>query len=427
MTSFRGSKSQTGGWRLAAGGRKAGRSAGFTMAELLTVMAIITLIGGLSAGAYQVARRNHAFTASAGNIQRLIRSARNTSLSTGTPSLVTVDPVARTVSAHAFEWVGEWGFDGPEGGTPLSPDRSVVHEAATCSGVLGTGLDFSGGTAHVDCGNEPRFDLKAAVAIEAWVRHASVPSPKPPAAERQAEKRAAKRAGAAPAETARAIVEKQGSYFLGMTESGALEGRIGEHVARTAPGAVVPGRWVRVSLRFDGKALELAADGIPRGTAGVAGGGARKPPAAKAQGVPLPAEAPISSSPLTISSPRASFPGAIDEVRLGGATEPITYTYPEHEHIIGWKKLIHFDGQGRLDAARHDGGVRLVLVEIPEEERTAAKTVVHVDYSLTFDEWLARYQRPSDVRQSVEEARLEAQFTGARKIEILVDRLGVVK
>ncbi|HVR75540.1 MAG TPA: prepilin-type N-terminal cleavage/methylation domain-containing protein, partial [Planctomycetota bacterium] len=51
--------------------------AGFTLVELLTVIALVALIGGLGAGAYQVARRNYALLASAGRIQGILRAARN--------------------------------------------------------------------------------------------------------------------------------------------------------------------------------------------------------------------------------------------------------------------------------------------------------------------------------------------------------------
>jgi hypothetical protein len=382
----------------------------------------------MSAGAYQVAKRNYSFSASAGRIQGVIRAARNTSLAGGTPSFVTIDPVTRTASASAFERVGEWSFDPPPA-DGIAVDRTAVRDAVEVEGLIGKALDFSPGRAYADCGTESRFDLRTGIAIEAWVRHGLRPRPEEAADEPPARKksRPASRRGApaaaAPAETALAIVDKAGSYFLGMTPSGALEGAIGAYRVRTAPGAVAPGRWVRAALRYDGKTLELSADGVPR----EASPPEKRPPLGGARKESLPEAAPLTSAPLTISSRDASFPGAIDEVKLSGAAEPLVYTYPEHEYVVGWKKVIHFDGRGRLDPLHHRDPVRIVLVELPDRGPGASKTSVAVDYSVTFGEWLARFETMPDMRQSAEEAKLEAQFAGARRIVIAVDRLGVVK
>jgi hypothetical protein len=395
-------------------------------------MSIILLIGGMSAGAYQVAKRNYSFSASAGRIQGVIRAARNTSLGGGTPSSVVIDPVSRTASASAFERVGEWTFDPPADG--IQVDRTAVHEAQEVDGLIGRALDFSSGRAYADCGKESRFDLRTGIAIEAWVRHGfaatpkevadDAPAPAPKRRARPASRRTATPAAAAArAEPAHAIVEKAGAYFLGMTAPGALEGGIGSHRVRTAPGVIAPGKWIRVALRYDGKTLELSVDGVPREAAPAD----QRPLSAGARREPLPAAAPLTETPLTISSKERPFPGAIDEVKLSGAVEPLVYTYPEDEYVVGWKKVIHFDARGRLDALHHQDPVRIVLIELPDRGPGGSKTSVAVDYTVTFEEWLSRFEATPDMRQSAEEAKLEAQFKGARKIVITVDRLGVVK
>jgi hypothetical protein len=203
-----------------------------------------------------------------------------------------------------------------------------------------------------------------------------------------------------------------------MTPSGALEGAIGDHRARTLPGAVVSGRWVRVALRFDGKSIELSADGVPREIV--------EDPRRR-KGPPLPQAAPVTEAPVTISSKMDPFPGHIDEVKLGGLAEPLTYRYPEEEHVVGWKRVIHFDGRGHLDPAYHQGPVRCLFVELPEMPEKGPRTAVPVDYSMSFEEWLARWQRPTDMTQEAEESKLESQLGDVRKVAIVVDRLGVVK
>ena len=385
------------------------------------VLAIITLIGGIGAGTYQAARRNYSLVASAGRIQGLLRAARNTSLATGIPSFVVVDPVSHTVTAQAFERVGEWSFDVGEPSV-LGPASARINGATAVSGVVGQGLRFNAPGAYVDCGAEARFDLRTAIQIEAWVRHLAVRDVAPPRID--GARRPRPRRLQDEVEPADVIVEKAGAYFLGMAHDGSLEGAVGNFRVRTAPDVVTPGRWVRVSMRFDGNDLELSADGIPRRAVPVSGGAG----ALRGQKVTLPATGPVTTSPLTISSPGLPFPGDMDEVSLSGTVEPLIYRYADHEHVPGWKKIVHFDRQGHLDPRFHPEAVRIALLDLGDKEQeSATKTTVVVDLSLTFDEWLARWDEPPPLRQSEEEAKLEARYATSRKIVIEVDRLGVVK
>jgi hypothetical protein len=404
-------------------------------------MAIIALIGGLGAGAYQVAYRNYALAASAGRIQAILRAARNTSLTTGAPSFVVIDPEARTASAHAFERVGAWSFeeDGAAETTALGTRGETNHGGTPVAGRVGKGLDFETAGAYYDCGALARYDLRAGILIEAWVRHGTMPVIKKPDGERgRATVRltGGGREAARPEVKAMAIVEKDGAYFFGMTASGALEGGIGDHRARTPDGVVPPGRWVFVSLRYAAGALELSADGVPRPLRSPAAGGrqslraARKGRAAAEAGAAPedapPATAPVTPAPLTISSLLLPFPGVIDEVHLAGSVEPASYRWSDFEHVLGWKKVIHFDRDGHLDPRRHRESARLVLLELLEPD-AVKKTTVAVNYNVTFDEWLATFEEPPPLRQSEEEAKVEAAFASLRKVAIEVDRLGVVK
>lgn len=409
------------------GNRSLSAPHGFTLTELLTVMALLALIGTLGAGAYQAAKRNYSLVASAGRIQALIQAARNTSIATGSPSFVIVDPVTRTVSAHAFERVGEWSFDEPEGdlSTTLSSRSYVNHGASPVPGKIGKALSFRSGGAYADCGAEARFDLRTGVLLEAWVQHDLTKPVKPSAEDRGGKRvRLESARGAVRTETAAAIVRKEGAYFLGMTPSGALEGAVGEYRARTVDGVVLPGRWVHVALRFDGKELELSVDGVPRPTRGARSGG----PLTPGKEETLPRVAPVTPAPVTISAPDLPFPGEMDEVRISGNVEPLLYEYAPAEHIVGWKKIIHFDRLGHLDPRFHSEGVRLVLVELSDEKGEGTqKTIVATDYSLTFEEWLSRWDAPPLIRQRVEEAKLEETYGKARRVAMEVDRLGVVK
>jgi prepilin-type N-terminal cleavage/methylation domain-containing protein len=419
------------------GNRRAARGArcpGFTLAELLTVMALIALIGGLSASAYQVARRNYSIQASAGRIQGILRAARNGALTTGGPTSAVIDPITRTATAYAFERVGEWSFEDLEGdgSTGISIRRESNHGGTAVEGRVGKGVSFPSAASYYDCGADARFDLRSGILIEAWVRHFGVTAVKPPKSETKPRtSRVRLGAGKRPSdsgEAAAAIVKKDGAYALGMTRSGALEGSIGAYRVRTDDGVVLAERWVHVELRYDGQRIELSADGVPREAYPLEK--ATLAAASKdAPGGPRPpGSAPVTPAPLTISDSTLSFPGEIDEVRLGGSAEPVAYSWPEHERVIGWKKVIHFDRLGHLDAAYHPAGIRIVLAEVADDVpgKTGA-TAVAVDYSSTFEDWVAKWDKPPEMSQSAEEARLEAQLAGVRTAVIEIDRLGVIQ
>jgi hypothetical protein len=136
----------------------------------------------------------------------------------------------------------------------------------------------------------------------------------------------------------------------------------------------------------------------------------------------------VTDEPLTFSSASRPLAAAVDEVKLAGGVEPLTYQLAHFERILGWKKILHFDRHGHLDPRHHAEEVRLVLIELEDDgPKSGTTTEVFVDYSLTFDEWLARWDEPPPLRQLAEEKRIEANYPNARKIVIEVDRLGVVR
>jgi hypothetical protein len=179
-------------------------------------------------------------------------------------------------------------------------------------------------------------------------------------------------------------------------------------------------------MHYDGGAIELRADGVPREARPTA------PGASLLRGAEtLPAAAPVTDSPLTVSSASRPFLGSIDEVTIAGGVEPLIHELEDHEWILGWKKIVHFDGRGHLDSRFHSRGVRIVLIEADGDRPGAdavgsGKTEVG-DFSLTFQEWLARQDELAELRQEAEEARIEARHAGERKVVIEIDWLGVVK
>ncbi len=417
--------------------------AGFTLAELLTVVAILSMVGALGASAFQIARRQYVLTASAASVVGVIRAARNAAISSGVTARVVVDPIEGEIVSFGFETVGEWDFEREEDGAVLgarSAPASLRDGAATGKGYRGKGLKI-GGAAHADCGNLSAYDLRAGVYAEAWIRWNAPDGPAPanmgvrggPASgggtKRRSSSKTSTRTRVAPVDEADAILSKGTSYFLGLGRDGSLEGRIGEYGLRSVPGVVLPGRWTHVALWFDGEGVLLLADGIERVTqrtdgsadssAGEASGGS-----GRRERISIPGTA----EPLTIGGGR-SFNGDIDEVRLHGLVEPVRHALGPNEKFVGWKKVIRFEPRGRLHPRYHETGLRVILAAADDEPvGTAPRTQVTPDWSSTYVEWARRGGLvPVEGGEEAEEERQLAKLGGARRIILTVDPSGSVK
>ena len=411
------------------------RKGGFTLIELLVVLAIISLMAGLSIGAFREARRNYGLAASAGEIQSIFRRARNQSIANGTGSFVVVDPTSSSIWAQSFETMGEWSFEdlGSEG-EELAGNPQQLYGGEGIEGRLGTGVSFLGGGGYIDCGHRAAFDLKEGVVLEAWIRHYRKPRvPRAPTSQKTSGRRRKVTSSRNSISEARTIIAKEGSWSLGMTPEGAIEGSIGTgagvpYVIITEDDVVAPGRWVFVSLRFDGRKLTLSADGVERLTYPLLRPGQRGAPG-------FPTEIPRNTNPVTISSQERPFPGDIDEVRLRGRSEKAVYRYPPFNKIIGWKKIIHFDRYGHLDPVFHEKEVRIVLIEIDDErysqlaraEGKAPNTQVD-RFEMTFAEYIDTWPADEipDIIEEEEELIIFDKYSDAQKKIIEIDTLGVV-
>lgn len=384
--------------------------AGFTLLELLVVIALLTLLAGLGAGAYQMARRNYSLSAAASHVEGLLQAARNTAVSGGMPVRVVVDAPARTFTAHALENLGEWSFESDRG--PLGDPVRLEGARYVSEGYIGRAVDLGAG-GYVDCGNSSRYDVRAGLHAEARVypaRPLSDPAPADP------------RRGSRRTPTASTVLAKGEAYSLGITPDGALEGRIGDYRVRTAPRVVLPGRWTRVTLRFDGE-VSLLADGIRRPALAADG---ETPGRSRRRDSPK--SIPLDDGPLTIGSPAHSFPGRIDEVRLRGLVEPLQYHLDPTFSVLGWKKEIHFDDRGHLDSRFHERPVRIVLHEGAAPTESPSRTRVAMDFSKTFREWVrSRGPGGEERTEDGEERRLEARLGDRQKVELVVDRIGTVR
>lgn len=331
------------------------RSLGVTLIEVLVVLAILTMVLGVSVTAYRKLGSSYTLPAAASQVSSVIRAARNFSVSSGVPSKVFVDasPDLPQISAFGFKLVANWHFEdagGPEVedspisvGTQLRGGRGDVAEVVgrvfPAPGKAGRALYFEDGGAAV-AEHRVRYHSVGGVSLEAWVRF------------RPRDTRP---------EALYAVISKQGSYELGVTGDqsvylslwGPWGGRSDdEFIARSVAGVVVPDRWTHLRATYDGLDLVLEVDGIrheacPVGYELIARDDWPAPPA-RLSGP---------DSYLSVSRPDRFFQGFIDEPKVRVALEPRTFVLPSGVQFLGSSQTIHFDARGSLDPLEHRDAV----------------------------------------------------------------------
>lgn len=142
----------------------------------------------------------------------------------------------------------------------------------------------------------------------------------------------------------------------GRTASG--RARAGVVQVHSPPAVVAPGRWSRIALRFDGERLALLVEGV------------------EVAGLEVRARVARAGSTLVLGDPERGFAGALDAlvVRVLEAGDALELP-PGVRFGPGTPPAVFFDGDGRLDAARHPGaaeGLKLSLVS----ERGPTRTLV---------------------------------------------------
>ncbi|MBI3919969.1 MAG: LamG domain-containing protein [Armatimonadetes bacterium] len=148
-------------------------------------------------------------------------------------------------ASAADDPVADWGFE--EGKGSVLHDRSgnrndgKIHGAQWVKIRGGHALDFNGETDYVDCGNNPRLDLRQSVTIEAWVHPHTSP------------------------QIDCGIAGKHfGNYLLTFYKS-AYYGYIAGGGNNVAAGVTDPdrgiGSWHHVVYSFDGETMKLYVDG----------------------------------------------------------------------------------------------------------------------------------------------------------------------
>ncbi len=299
------------------------RITGFTLLELLIVTSIIAMVAGMSLAFLSRVGRSLAVTTFRGQVNAIVRAARNTAITENGPVTVVVDPGGNEISAVVRRTVGFMQFEpGREAEGAFGLTASFHGETESTWGKIGGALRLGRG-ANLDLGVEP-FDFVEGGAVELWLM------PDAPVG--------GGRGGI--------VVSKGQSYGLEVLGDGIVSGffRLDGKQQVESPEPIPFGRWTHVELVYDTEALRLLLDGREVAT--------WRPKPGEAP----PRPEPDASAPLRVGDPRRPFAGRVDQFRVSEVFREEPHRAPVGVEIVApatTARRITFLGSGGLDPRRH--------------------------------------------------------------------------
>jgi prepilin-type N-terminal cleavage/methylation domain-containing protein len=293
---------------------------GVTLLELLVVISVLGVLLGLGVGVYGSLATPDSLAA--GRIKDALRAARLMAQREGLPASVVIDPPAGEVRALGLRAAGNWHFEDAAGtGWPV-PAR---HEGATLDpdGALGSSLVLGEEATLAVPDLPPAADDPQGFGVEAFVAPAAAPRPM-------------------------VLLERPGRWALRLDDEDVLQVSLWldarpapEELRRAVPEVrLVPGRFTRLAVLFDGRTLHVAADGRRCGE------DTRLPAVRRLAGAP--------GVPLSVGAGLERFRGRLDELRLFAvASEQDAAALPDTARLLGAPRLLRLDATGRLDPAFH--------------------------------------------------------------------------
>lgn len=309
---------------------------GFTLLELLTVLALISVLMGIGVGAFRKLNPGRAMAVA--QVKDALRSARLFALEQSVTSRVVLDVKENVVAASGIVAVGDWHFETEDGrGWPVNA-RFDGGTSVQPGGAIGNCVVFPpSDPGTVRLGRGPAFDFVAGMRLEAFVRVGK--------------------------DATGRILSKGEAFVLSIGPGRALKGSVmvssrqsgetAEPLTVDATEALPVERWVRVGLTHDGRSLKLWQNGVE--VASIDDQERRLP-------------VPESDAEIMLGSVRPAFVGAIDEVKIGSFVTQQAPPLPEGVRLSAGGD-VWFDARGRLDSRFHTKPVTITLV-YDDESRT---------------------------------------------------------
>ncbi len=322
------------------GARYAQHTAGFTLVELLIVVALLGTLLGMGLGLF--ARLDLGDRVVRTQVVGQVRAARNFAVAREASAVVVLDHDQRRVQASGLAVVGTWHFEeatlaGAFGHMPSAAEGRLIDD-----GFQGKALDFTGlpdgshaaWPVHTDPAWDPRDGFSVALAV--------------------------KRTGQLGGTGGGGSVLRLGdSLGLEIEENGVLRmwfapelvsedktvRKGGRVFVETEPGAVPAGRWCTLDARYDRVRMEVAVDGVVRARL------AEDAAVWRAEG------------PLRLCGANAPFQGAIDRLVVACAVREDGYQLPPDVRFSKeTPRLLRFAAGGTLDRELHAEPVVITLL-----------------------------------------------------------------
>lgn len=310
--------------------RRTYRDRGFTLLELLVVLALIATLMGIGTGLFKKVGSGRALALSA--VKDNLRATRTFAIEQSAVASLQFRPEDGAMISSSFLSVGNWHFEDERSrGWPTDADLSGGLEIAS-SGAIGRSLRIpreSRGFAAL--GNAPSFNPDHGILIDLFVKLEESQD--------------------------RPILAKGLGYQLLATgddgvalrvrcrERGVLGQGEGETRSIAVSGGLSQSRFVHVQASYDGRSLRIELDGRVRGVQEFTTRATLWPDV---------------ETPLTIGTPDSRFLGSVDEVRISSLVLAENHIAEE----IRFEKplTVYFDPSGRLDPLRHTEPVAVTMI-----------------------------------------------------------------
>lgn len=323
------------------------KSAGFTLIEVLVVMAIISVLMGFGIGMYQSLSALGKATQARNTIVETMQAVKGSSLKM--EAALVIDPLGNRVYGLEFGTVASCNFE-----PPVDPKADLTRiqglsykEGANNGGELkpypfghtGGGIEFRAG-GDVDFGNFADYDLVEGVTISLWVY---------PTANVTADLVTKGKSYGLRLKRGQGAPSVEGFLALGeMTDENGVVGG-GKERFDTGTYTLKLNRWNGVELKYDRNTISISIDAYGRG--------AVERFVKRDEKRPIEPDLPAR---LIVASPQ--FQGRLDDLKVMGIISGDVRRLPDDVVIEGDKVRTIFFKDGKLDPRFHQAPETIVLI-----------------------------------------------------------------
>jgi len=310
------------------------RRAGFTLVELLLVIALIGVVLGIGLGA--IARLDLGEQTALAQVQNTLRAARNHAVAQRAPARVRFDPARNTLQAEGQQTIGTWRFEADHASGAFGLDGAALGGHGDEHGFHGRAWSFVGEgpgarlefPVHADPACDLRHGFRVACALRVEPEGGGAVLALGESLGLESDESGVVRAWFVPE-----VVDEHGEPTRG-----------GKLTLASASGLLRPGRWSEVEFAYDRRVFTLSVD--------------------RRVAVLVFEDAPVwrAEGPLVLSPARQPWPGAIDDLVLATVRLGEEVVLPGKVQLSAkTPREVLFAPGGALERSAHKEPVEIVL------------------------------------------------------------------